>query len=303
MLSAQWSAQLVDLATVNSWSVDPGLMWQVAVTVADLAARDDVAGVVVTHGTDTLEETAFLVDLLVDTDKPVVFTAAMRSADDPSPDGPHNLRSALRVACSPLLHGRGAVVCLDDQLHAARWVRKGHTHSAAAFASFPARTIGCVDPEGSVRRTTGALPRWTLPTALASGPPPADDVPVVQAYSGMSAEVLDAVVAATRPRGIVLEGFGQGHLPASVVAPIRALVDEGVVVAVATRVPAGGTWATYGGPGGGTDLAARGVCRAGDLSAAKARLLLLACLAGRPPATARTLFDEAVAVLGRGAER
>jgi L-asparaginase len=292
---------VVDLARVNSWNVDPPLMWEVAATVERLAAQDDVAGVVVTHGTDTLEETAFLVDVLVDTDKPVVFTAAMRAADEMSPDGPNNLRSALRAAASPTLNGLGTVVCLDGRLQAARWVRKWHTHSTAAFSS-GSSPVATLDPDGVVRRTYGDLPRWTVPGGAARGQPRPDDVPVLQAYSGMSARAAHALVEATSPRGLVVDGFGLGHVPEALRDAMGHLLATGVVVVVSTRVPHGGTWKVYGGPGGGTVLAHLGVVGAGGLSAGKARLLLLACLADHDQATARQLFRDGVTVLGRGAE-
>jgi len=299
--AAEEIGPVVDLARVNSWNVDPALMWSVAATVDRLAARQDVSGIVVTHGTDTLEETAFLVDVLTDTEKPVVFTGAMRSADDLSADGPHNLGAAIKVAESSALRGLGTLVCLDDQIHAARWVRKLHSHSIAAFAG-GARPVGTVDPDGKVRRMHGALPRWKVPGGCEAGQPRPDDVPILQAYTGMSADVAQAIVDAASPRGIVIDGFGLGHVPASLHDPIHDLVSKGVVVVVSTRVPVGGTWPVYGGPGGGTDLADVGVIGAGQLSAPKSRLLLLACLTARDASTAQTLFQDAVVVVGQGAE-
>ena len=293
---------VVDLARVNSWNVDPPLMWEVAVTVERLAAQNDVAGVVVTHGTDTLEETAFLVDVLVDTDKPVVFTAAMRAADEMSSDGPHNLRSALRAAASPVLNDLGTLVCLDGRLQAARWVRKWHTHSTAAFSSSDSPPVATLDPDGVVRRMYGDLPRWRVPGGVAGRQPRSDDVPVLQAYSGMTARAAHALVEATSPRGLVIDGFGLGHVPEALRDAIEHLVATGVIIAVSTRVPTGGTWEVYGGPGGGTDLAHLGVVGAGGLSAGKARLLLLACLADHDQTKARQLFLDGVTVLGRGAE-
>lgn len=291
---------VVDLARVNSWNVDPPLMWEIASTVARLAAQDDVAGVVVTHGTDTLEESAFLCDVLVNSHKPVVFTAAMRAADELSPDGPGNLRAALGAAVSPALTGLGTVVCLDGRLQAARWVRKWHTYSTAAFSG--GSPIANVDPDGTVRRTGGELPRWTVPGGASGTCPRSDDVPVVQAYSGMSARAAQAMVEATSPRGVVVEGFGLGHVPQVLRDAIEGWVADGVVVAVSTRVSSGGTRQVYAGPGGGTDLAHLGVVGAGDLSAGKARLLLLACLADRDRETGQRLFQDAVSTLSQGAE-
>lgn len=294
-------AAVVDLTRINSWNVDPPLMWEVANTVERLVARDDVAGVVVTHGTDTLEETAFLVDVLVDTEKPVVFTAAMRAADETSPDGPDNLRSALKAAASPVLRDLGVLACLDGQLHAARSVRKWHTSSPDAFSS-ESSAVATLDAEGVFRRLSGSLPSWTVPGGVGGELPRPDDVPVLQAYSGMSGRVAHALAAATSPRGLVIEGFGMGHVPEALREAIGHLVDAGVLVVVATRVPRGGTWEVYGGSGGGTDLAQLGVLGAGELSAGKARLLLLACLADRDQADARELFQDGVTVLGRGGE-
>lgn len=291
---------VLDLAHVNSWNVDPELMWEVGTVATQLLERSDIAGVVVTHGTDTIEESAFLADLLNDTNKPVVFTAAMRSADSLSADGPQNLYGALRAAASPDLRGVGAVVCLNDELHAARWVRKTHTYRSAAFSS-PPGLIGTADPDGVVRRTCGLLPRWTLPGAPEDGAS-LPSVPVVKAYAGMPGVALHEMVRATAARGVVIEGFGLGHIPASLVPVVADLMAQDVLVVVATRVAAGGTWPVYGGAGGGRDLANMGVLTAGELSAGKARLLLMSCLATHESDRARKLFTEAIAVLGRGQE-
>lgn len=290
-----------ELARVNGWNVDPDLMWQVADAVRRLAAGSDVDGVVVTHGTDTIEETAFVADVMTESDKPVVFAAAMRSGDATSPDGPHNLAGALRAAGSAALRGMGAVLCMNDEIHAARWARKTHSSRVDAFTSAPG-PVATVDPDGEVRRLRGLLERWTIP-----GPTQVDclrpeAVPVVHAYTGMSAAALKAAGERHTIRGLVIEGFGIGNLPGALVGPIRELIDRGVVVVVSTRVPQGGTWPVYGGPGSGTDLAGVGVLGAGTLTTGKARLLLLGCLAGHKAGDAAKTFQEAVEVLGRGDE-
>lgn len=285
-----------ELARVNGWNVDPDLMWRVAGAVHQFISSPEVDGVVVTHGTDTMEETAFLVDVLTASDKPVVFTAAMRSADATSPDGPHNLKGALRAAGSPALRGLGSVLCVNDDVHAARWARKTHSSRVDAFTSAPG-PVATVDPDGEVRRLRGPLERWTLPGAHLNDITP-EWVPVLHAYTGMSA--LGPAVNADTTRGLVIEGFGLGNLPGALVEPIRELIARGVVVVVTTRVPQGGTWPVYGGPGSGTELASSGVLGAGTLSTGKARLLLLACLAGQESGEAARTFQEAVEVLGRG---
>jgi L-asparaginase len=128
-------------------------------------------------------------------------------------------------------------------------------------------------------------------------------VPMLHAYTGMSAAALEAAINTDTARGLVIEGFGLGNLPGGLVGPIREFIARGVVVVVSTRVQQGGTWPVYGGPGSGTELAAAGVLGAGSLSTGKARLLLLACLAGEGSRNAAKTFQQAVEVLGRGNER
>lgn len=286
---------VVELARSNSWDVDPALMWGVAGRVRDLVALPEVSGVVVTHGTDTVEETAFVTDLSVGTDKPVVFAVAMRAADELSADGPRNLRAALRAAAASGT-SLGATVCLGDELHAARWVRKVHSRSMQALASPGHAPVAQAGPDGVWYASSTRLPRWPVswPVDVRS-----DDVPLVAAYTGLRPDLLDAVVHCTQARGLVLEGFGLGNLPGAAVDAVERLVAQGVVVVVATRTLEGGVWPVYGGRGGGADLRRAGVVAAGELSAAKARLLLLACLSGVDAPTARARFEQAVVVLGR----
>ena len=286
---------VVELDRRGSWDVDPALMRRIAAQVRDLVARPEVDGVVVTHGTDTVEESAFLADITVPSHKPVVFTAAMRSADAVSADGPHNLRAALVAAGCPGLADLGVTVCLGDGLHAARWVRKTHTQRLHALDSGDHGPVATVDPHGRVHRRCTALARYQveLPDQVRG-----DDVVVVQPYTGMGAEVIEAVVARTGARGVVIDGFGLGHVPSLVAETLPGLLARGIPVVIATRVLGGGVWPVYGGAGGGVELAAAGVLGAGELSAAKARLLLLACLAGTDGPAAARRFEEAVSVLG-----
>lgn len=288
---------VVELARVNSWDVGPQLMWSIASRVRELAARDDVDGVVVTHGTDTIEETAFVADIATSTDTPVVFVAAMRASDEPSPDGPRNLRTALLAASGTAVAGQGVTVCLDDELHAARWVRKVHSHRLHALASPGGTPLATATPgDRLVRSPVRDLRRWSVswPTHEVTA-----EVPLLTAYAGLSPHLVRTVLERTGARGLVLEGVGLGHVPAAVGGVLADAVEQGVVVVVATRVLSGGTWPVYGGAGGGVELSRSGTCDAGSLSAGKARLLLMACLAGADADAARTRFRVAVDVLGR----
>jgi L-asparaginase len=287
---------VIDLARINSWDANVGLMRQIARTVESEVERADIEGVVVTHGTDTLEEVAFLSDILINSDKPVVFTAAMRSADSLSPDGPHNLRTALYGAASPQMRDLGVTVCLGDEFHAARWVRKAHTYRVDAFRSNwgPVATVG---PDGRLRRHVDALPRVTIEGAA---PLPDDAVLLLRPYTGMSTELVRILIAKAQPRGIVVDGFGLGNVAESVADVLAECVASGIVVGLSTRVVDGGVWPVYGGKGGGASLANSGLIGTGELSSAKARLLLLACLGTDEREDPGSLFQEAIDRLSLG---
>jgi L-asparaginase len=280
-----------EVARVNGWNVTPATMLEVSRRVARALADDGVSGAVVTHGTDTVEETAFFCDVTVASEKPVVFAAAMRSAGETGADGPRNLACAVEVARSPAARGLGAMVVLADEIHAARWVRKQHSFRPSAFGSPGHGPVGAVAP-GSVRV------HMPPPRRFLVSPPPALDrpVPVVQTYTGMEEGAIEAVLDATRAAGLVVEGTGLGNVPGSAEHGIVAAVERGLPVVVATRAQVGGTGAVYGGPGGGVTLRERGTIEAGGLSAAKARLLLMLVLA--EAADVRARFEEAVKTLG-----
>lgn len=270
--------EVEEVAHVNGWNVTPA-------TMLEVARRAAVGGpVVVTHGTDTIEETAFFCDLTVESD--VVFAGAMRNGSEVSADGPRNLLAAAQVAdAAP---GLGTVLVLNDEVHAARWARKQDSSRAGALVSPGHGPVGIAVP-GSVRIALPPPRRFLLP--LPDVLPP---VPVVQTYTGIEEGLIEAVLDATGAAGLVLEGTGLGNVPGSAVRGIEAAVARGLPVVNATRVPTGGVHAIYGGPGGVVTLRELGVVGAGGLSAAKARLLLMLLLATGTPER----FEEAVAVLG-----
>lgn len=246
----------------------------------DLAAlahevRETVAagsGVVVVQGTDTLEETAFLLDLLCVTSEPIVVTGAMRRPDLPGADGPANLAAAIAVAAGPGCRDLGVLVVLADEIHAARLARKTHTTSVTTFASPGSGPLGTV-VEGE--------PRILLrPTGTSAIHPlrfdPAVRVALITLTAGDRGELLEAVDS--RFDGLVVAAFGAGHVPTWLVEPLAALADR-IPVVLASRTGAGATLSrTYRGPGSESDLLHRGLVPAGPLDPAKARLLLHALL-------------------------
>src|SRR5947207_266458 len=160
--------ELDDFARVPSFDMHGELALRLARRVAEHARRTDIAGVLVTHGTDTMEETVYLVDRVLDSEQPVVLTGAQRGADQPDSDGPRNFRDAIRAAASPDARGRGAMIAFAGELHAAREARKVHTAGIRAFASPGYGPVGHVDGERVVfGRRPDRRPPLPAPSALA----------------------------------------------------------------------------------------------------------------------------------------
>lgn len=243
--------------------------------LADERLDNAADGAVVIQGTDTIEETAFLLDLVVQSDRPVVVTGAMRGPQAAGADGPANILAATSVAASPQMRGLGALVVLNDEIHAARFVQKSHTALPSAFASPAAGPLGHVI-EGTPRLRM--QPAKRVRPALS---PRAGDAPValVRMSLGDDGRLLREVPALGY-RGVVIEGMGAGHVPASI-APIVSDLVQSMPVVLASRVQAGPVFtSTYGFAGSETDLLHRGAIAAGDLSGLKARLLLSLLLRG-----------------------
>ena len=240
----------VDAARFSSWNVTVPELLELSRRVQD--ALEDSDGVVVTQGTDTLEETAYLLHLTVSSSRPVVVTGAMRNASLPGHDGPRNLQAAVLTAAAPPSSGRGCLVVLNDEIHLGGRVSKRHSTSLSTFVSPETGPVGAVD--GSVvTYFAPPVPRRTY--AVSSG---SARVPVLRVAVGLEASLLEAAVAAGVD-GLVIEGTGVGHVPATWVPGIRSAIAAGVPVVLATRTGAGPVRAEYGGPGGGHDLASVGV--------------------------------------------
>jgi L-asparaginase len=227
------------------------------------------SGVVITQGTDAIEETAFALDLLSDRMAPVVITGAMRNPTQPGADGPANLLAAVRVAASGSARGLGTVVVMNDEIHPARYVRKTHASSPSTFRSAPAGPVGWIS-EGRVR--IASMPVRGHPVGL-RGDEVHRPVALLTASLGDKGELV-SVVRRAGFHGLVVEGLGGGHLPPGMVDPVAELAEEMPVV-LASRTGTGEVLTgTYGFVGSETDLLGRGLIPAGDLDGPKARILL-----------------------------
>jgi L-asparaginase len=271
--------ETVDRSPVASFELGADAMLDVA-HAARAALDEGCDGVVVTQGSDTLEETAYMLALTVGRRAPVAITGALRNPTLPSADGAGNLLAAVAVAAEPAAAQLGPVAVLGDEIHLARWATKVHTSRTWAIQSPGAGPAGEV-VEGRVRLWHAPLytDELGLPATLAGVR--ADLVRLVAGDDG----VLLARLLDDPPDGLVIEGTGGGHAPSATLPTIDALIERGVQVVLATRVAAGRNLErTYEMPGGEVDLIRRGVLPAGWLSGGKARLRLLVALALGLPA-------------------
>ena len=265
------------------------------VTIGDLFALADVIeqavaggahGAVVTHGTDTMEESAFVLDRILALNAPVVVTGAMRNPTLAGPDGPANLLNAVRLAAHGPARGLGVMVVMNDEIHAARFVQKAETSNPAAFRSSPLGLLGWF-AEGAVRLAGRPGPRHTIAVARDAEVAPVALLTVTLGDDGRLIEqALDAGY-----RGIVMECTGGGHA-AHWVADKLAQAAQRVPVVMASRTGAGEMLRqTYDFKGSEIDLLARGLISAGWLDGLKARLLLtLLLMAGADDAAIRETF-------------
>jgi L-asparaginase len=265
-LSEIAEARATEFGLLQSWNIGPGTMVELARVVQESLEEEGVAGAIVTHGTDTMEETAFALDLLVDSERPVVMTGAMRNASEPDFDGPRNLVAAARVAATPEARGRGAMVVMNGEIQAARHVMKTNTTAFDAFSSPERGAMGVVGDTVLFHYELAPLPKLRPERAE-------EGVYLVKMAAGSDALFLRTLLEAG-VAGVVIEGSGAGNVPDSWHDAIAALIVARIPVVLVSRCLTGRIVPGYGGRGGGATLRDLGVIDGGWLSGPKARIAL-----------------------------
>jgi L-asparaginase len=248
--------------------VTPSRMMELARAARGKLADESVAGAVVTHGTDTLEETAYLLDLVLNQEKPIVFVGAMRNSSELSWDGPGNLRSAVRVAVDPQARGLGVIVAMNDQLIAAAEATKTHTESTDTFQSRDFGPLGIVDKD-RVIVTRRPVERESIVTDRIE-----ERVDVIKMVAGADGRFIDFAID-DGARGLVVEGLGRGNVPVAALPAIERAVNTGLPVVITSRCPRGRVLDTYAYEGAGRQLRKMGAILGGMLPSHKARIKLM----------------------------
>ncbi|KPJ22303.1 asparaginase [Streptococcus phocae] len=234
---------------------------------------DQCDGVVITHGTDTLEETAYFLDTMaLPDDLPVVITGAMRSSNEIGSDGIYNYLTALRVASNDKVKGKGVLVVMNDEIHAAKYVTKTHTTNLSTFQTPTHGPLGVIMKNDLLFFKT-AEPRTRFDIREISG-----TIPIIKAYAGMGDGSILSLLTPDSIQGVVIEALGAGNLPPQAMTEIQKVIDSGIPVVLVSRCFNGMAEPVYAYPGGGAVLQEAGVMFIKELNAPKARLKLLIAL-------------------------
>jgi L-asparaginase len=264
--------EVLNISNVPSGYMDPARWVELQKAVSAALAKKEVAGVIVSHGTDTLEETAYFLDLAVKSDKPVVLIGAQRNASEPDFDGPRNLLNAARICVSPEAKNKGVMLALNNQINAAREVTKTHTSDVETFKSGDFGFLGVADNDRVVF-SRAPTRRQHVPVKMDVLP----RVDIVATYGGNDGVQIKAATEAGA-KGIVVAALGWGNVNPVTYEAVKEAIAKGVVVAISTRVPNGRVLPHYGYVGGGKTLKDAGAVFCDNLTPQKARLLLMLAL-------------------------
>jgi L-asparaginase len=276
--------ETLEFADVPSPYVTPEMAFKLA-NLVDVKSVD-YDGIVITHGTDTMEESAYMLDLVCSTRKPIVFTAAMRSGSDLGLDGPRNIVGAVRVASHPQSADKGVLVVMNDEILAARDVVKTDTGRVQSFYSLDYGILGIIDSDKIVYYRETVKHDHVFTDTLDT------NVDLIKAVTGMDGRFIQASLE-HGSKAIVIEAFGRGNLPSNLIPDILTAIGKNVLVVIVSRAYTGRVLPEYGYDGGGLHLKNIGCILGGDLKGNKARIKLMA-LFGRykDPELVRKFFLE-----------
>lgn len=258
-------------SALPSPQVTPEMMLELSKFIGEFVSREDIDGVVVTHGTDTLEETAYLVDLTLSTNKPVVFTGSMRSGSELGYDGPSNLAASICTAISDEACGRGVLVCFNGDLNCASEVTKANSMALNAFRTPNFGPIGMVDNNKVLFYRNSINKEGVAIESIESR------VALIKCAAGMDSRYIDFCIN-QGDKGIVLEAMGRGNIPPQMVKGVKRAIEKGIPVVVVSRCFEGRVFESYGYEGGGKQLRNLGVIFGDTLPGQKARIKLMVAL-------------------------
>jgi len=275
-----------DIANIPSDYMGPHIWKKMAIRLNEILSEEDVQGAVITHGTDTLEETAYFMDLTVESPKPVVVTGAQRNASEQDCDGPRNLLNAVKIVTEEDAVGTGVMISLNGQICTARDATKTHTYAVETFNSGLKGFLGEVVGD-QVRFYRKPLHRLTLPVEKIDS-----KVDLIPMYTGADGKYIELAVE-SGVSAIVIQAFGLGNVNDLFYKAIGNAIAKGVIVAISTRVPHGYVFPAYDFAGAGSTLRDLGAVFVGDLSPWKARILLMLALGvTRDIEELRKIFDS-----------
>jgi len=278
--------EIVPFARISSPQMTPQLMLDLSRVIKETIAREDICGVIITHGTDTLEETAYFLDLNIKTEKPIVVVGSMRNASELGYDGPSNLSAAICTAISEEARNKGVLVVLNNEVNAAKEVTKTHTMSLDTFKSFSFGPLGIVDSDEVIFYRDITSHSYILTDSVVS------EVDLIKSVTGMDSKMIDFLIA-QGSKGIVIEAMGRGNLPPAMVGGIERALEKNIPVVIVSRCPMGRVLGSYGYEGGGKMLHDLGTIFGGDLNGQKARIkLMLALSQTQDLKEIKTIFEK-----------
>ncbi|MCK8827203.1 asparaginase [Natroniella acetigena] len=263
--------ELVQYVNMDSSQLTAPMLLELAKLVEKALAEKEVDGVLITHGTDTLEETAYLLDLVLDINKPVVITGALRSFNQLNSDGAGNLVQSIQTILSPQSKDKGVLAVINEKIHAARFLSKIHTNKLNAFSSLNCGPIGIIDH-------SGIHYSYDLPSQITIEVDQLEErVEIIKLAIGSDDRLIQAALDYDC-QGLIIEAFGLGTLPEKVIPGLIRAKKEGVPVVITSRSYEGRVYNLYGASGGKTNIKELDLIFAGGLTSTKARLLLMLLL-------------------------